>query len=74
MNITPEQAKLLTQALIDMSNQYLTNHSKEELDNECMSAGESAFEIMEELGLFLNVNDRFATWNKEKIKELGLEI
>ena len=55
MNITPEQAKLLTQALINIS------------------AGESAFEIMEELDLFAKVNDRFATWNKEKIKELGLE-
>ena len=73
MNITPEQAKLLTQALINMSNQYLTNNNKEELDNLCISAGESAFDIMQELGLFTSVNDRFATWNKEKIKELGLE-
>ena len=56
MNIIPEQAKLLTQALINMCNQYLTNHSNEELDNLCMSAGESAFDIMEELDLFTKVN------------------
>ena len=59
--MTETEEKLLV-ALAWMAEQYLGDRAGSYLDNQCMCAGERAFEVLASYGLIKDIDGRNAEW------------